>query len=260
MKTKKYAGALLALTLTLALGACSNDDDGLPKTGEKEYVLQLPIYQTTDTLDVGDVTQPVDSWEAYGNTYYWTYLHDKTGRFEFDCTSSGWGFGMDAFGFTNATSGNYSAVTKKGVSSATYIVAGISGYGAGPNSDREVSIRFKDGSAGQSKGYSVKGLYVTNSVYAYESMTVGSPFFNNEDVFGDSDELVLAIYNFDKTKYVEYDLAKGKQIVNTWEWVDLSSLGETTGLKFAFTKTKENSDGPMTPTYFCLDGITLVEK
>lgn len=37
------------------------------------------------------------------------------------------------------------------------------------------------------------------------------------------------------------------------------SLGETNGLKFTMISTKVNDWGPMTPTYFCLDGITLIE-
>lgn len=41
------------------------------------------------------------------------------------------------------------------------------------------------------------------------------------------------------------------------EWVDLTSLGETEGLKFNIKTTKEDQWGAMTPTYFCLDGITI---
>ena len=38
-----------------------------------------------------------------------------------------------------------------------------------------------------------------------------------------------------------------------------TSLGETDVLKFELTTTKKNDYGPMTPSYFCLDGITLIE-
>ena len=68
------------------------------------------------------------------------------------------------------------------------------------------------------------------------------------------------IYNLDKTMHVDCYLAEGTNILTEWKWINLSAFGETKGLKFALTSTKEDEYGMMTPAYFCLDGITLIEK
>ena len=123
---------------------------------------------------------------------------------------------------------------------------GAAGYKVGSNSDKEVSIRFKDNeNPNKTEDYQVKGLYVTNCVYAYKSMKEGSSIFSGLDKFEANDSFKLKIHNFDKTKMVECDLAEGTNILTT--------------LKFTMISTKVNDWGPMTPTYFCLDGITLIE-
>lgn len=252
---------------------CSDDDKD---NGPKTYVLNLPSYET-HTLDLGDVENPVDTWSSsyedqgttYTTNYFQTLLTDNSKIFEFDCISSdSYGFGSDGFAFTNCTINDcpdfsvydYRAIPKKGVSSNTYVVVGAAGYKVGSNSDKEVSIRFKDNeNPNKTEDYQVKGLYVTNCVYAYKSMKEGSSIFSGLDKFEANDSFKLKIHNFDKTKMVECDLAEGTNILTTWKWVDLTALGETNGLKFTMISTKVNDWGPMTPTYFCLDGITLIE-
>ncbi|WP_368125090.1 DUF4465 domain-containing protein, partial [Bacteroides faecis] len=252
---------------------CSDDDKD---NGPKTYVLNLPSYET-HTLDLGDVENPIDTWSSsyedqgttYTTNYFQTLLTDNSKIFEFDCISSdSYGFGSDGFAFTNCTINDcpdfsvydYRAIPKKGVSSNTYVVVGAAGYKVGSNSDKEVSIRFKDNeNPNKTEDYQVKGLYVTNCVYAYKSMKEGSSIFSGLDKFEANDSFKLKIHNFDKTKMVECDLAEGTNILTTWKWVDLTALGETNGLKFTMISTKVNDWGPMTPTYFCLDGITLIE-
>lgn len=245
--------SLFLLVSVFAFCGCSNDDDA------KTYVLSLPSYEA-ETTYYGNTENPVEKWESYGTPYYWTYLQDETNIFEFDCISSSYGIGMDAFGFTNGTSGDYSSITKKGVKNNTYVIVGISGYGAGANNDKEVAIRFKDNKSNTLKAYQPKGLFVTNSVFAYNSMKNGSDYFHDrgeEDKFDNNDSFKVIIYNLDKTQKVECYLAQGTNLLSEWKWIDLTSLGKTEGLKFELVTTKINETGNMTPTYFCLDGITI---
>ncbi|WP_286334928.1 DUF4465 domain-containing protein [Bacteroides caecimuris] len=256
--------SLLLLLSVFVFCGCSDDDD------TKTYVLSLPNYET-HTLDMGDTKNPVEHWSSNYNgittNYYHTILTDDSKLFEFDCTSSdNYGFGSDGFAFTNCTVDNckdfemydYRAVTKKGVTNNTYVIVGAGGYGINSDLNKEVSIRFKDhDNPNELEGYRVKGLYLTNCVYAYNSMKEGSSIFEGKDKFGNTDSFKIIIYNMDKTQSVECTLGEGTQFVTTWKWVDLTSLGETEGLKFNIKTTKEDQWGAMTPTYFCLDGITI---
>lgn len=246
----KKISLLFLLAVVFAFAGCSDDDK------EKTYVLNLPTYEA-ETLYMGDLDNPVKTWDLYGTTYYQTLLLDNSKFFEFDCIASkAWGLSSDAFAFTNATSGNYSAITKKGVTNNTYVVVGASGY-------EDVAIHFNNDDITSSKSYgnyTVKGLYVTNSQYAYNSMKNGEGFYGEDEIFGANDKFTLTIYNKDKSRKVEVALAEGTDILAEWKWVDLSSLGETEGLKFSLSSTKTNEGGMMTPAYFCLDGITVVEN
>ena len=59
------------------------------------------------------------------------------------------------------------------------------------------------------------------------------------------------------TANVEIYLAKDGQYVKDWQWADLSVLGKVKSLSFAFDGTKKNDWGLTTPTYICIDDLTL---
>jgi len=122
------------------------------------------------------------------------------------------------------------------------------------------------------------GMYVTNTTYAYFSMLNGDSFAkkfgedtsatgvidgtNGEDWFlltiyslgldslytGDSVNFYLADYRF--------PLDADDYIIDTWEWVDLSSLGQSYGLDFVLTSSDTTGGfGMNTPAYFAADYI-----
>lgn len=71
---------------------------------------------------------------------------------------------------------------KKGVINNTYVIVGAAGYKIGKNSDKEAAIRFRDhDNPNELEDYRVKGLYVTNSVYAYSSMKEGTGYYGEEE-------------------------------------------------------------------------------
>ena len=54
---------------------------------------------------------------------------------------------------------------------------------------------------------------------------------------------------------------KKTEIVNTWQWFDWSPIANASYITFELSSTDNNPKGEMnTPAYFCLDGITLIEK
>lgn len=44
----------------------------------------------------------------------------------------------------------------------------------------------------------------------------------------------------------------------SWEWVDLSPLGRVASLYFTMESSRPGEHGPKTPTYFCLDRLTVL--
>ena len=103
----------------------------------------------------------------------------------------------------------------------------------------------------------VPGLYVCNNVYAYNSMTKGDDFAG--EPFKADDYFTLTISGSlngtaVNTK-VDFDLARGTNIVSTWTYVDLSKLGKVDALYFSFSGSRTGDWGLNTPTYVCIDNL-----
>ena len=107
------------------------------------------------------------------------------------------------------------------------------------------------------KAAKVPGMYVNNTTYAYASMTKGDDFAG--EPFGDDDWFLLTVNGSLNGKAVntsvEFYLAKGKNIVTEWTYVDLSKLGEIDALSFALTGSRTGDYGLNTPAYFCIDNL-----
>ncbi len=149
----------------------------------------------------------------------------------------------------------YSSITSVGAdSSENYAVV----YHPG-----ELSLQFDNAAK-------VEGFYVTNSVYTYFSMKNGDDWtrkFGGADG-SDPDYFLLMIAGTDAsgnaTDTVEFYLADYRSddpdddyIVNKWQWLDLSSLGPVTELKFYLESTDMGEWGMNTPAYFCIDNFTV---
>ncbi len=116
----------------------------------------------------------------------------------------------------------------------------------------------------------IDGLYVTNTNYAYYSMLNGDAFakkFGGDDG-NDPDWFLLTITGRDvcdvETGSVELYLADFRfednnedYIVDTWEYVELSSLGVVNKLEFSLGSSDTGDWGMNTPACFVLDTIVL---
>ena len=105
----------------------------------------------------------------------------------------------------------------------------------------------------------VPGFYITNSSYAYSSLTGGDPYAKK---FGLGDWFKLTITGYDADDEVtgtkEYYLADLRDaekayIINDWRYVDLSGLGKVSKLSFELSSTDNGDWGMNTPAYFCFD-------
>ncbi|MDD3322242.1 MAG: DUF4465 domain-containing protein [Paludibacter sp.] len=124
-------------------------------------------------------------------------------------------------------------------------------------------VKFNDG-----KTYKAIGAYVSNSAWPYYSCKYGDTFAR-KFVQGDYFKLIATGYLADgitETGTAEYYLADYRsensvqmKLNNSWEWMDLSSLGEVSYIQFTMESTDTGDYGMNTAAYFCLDKLT-VEK
>ena len=172
---------------------------------------------------------------------------------------SAWG-GFTASNHTDMTqtglSAQYTAAAGSGYDGSTqYGVAYVMGYGV------PTDVYAADG-----QEHTVTGFYVTNNLWAYQSIMEGdyssTPFGgttgddpdwlkltatgkNANGITVGTAEFYLADYRFTNN---EEDY-----VVDTWEWFDLSPLGAVHTISFELSSTKNNEYGMLTPAYFCID-------
>ncbi|MGM0453684.1 MAG: DUF4465 domain-containing protein [Thermodesulfobacteriota bacterium] len=102
----------------------------------------------------------------------------------------------------------------------------------------------------------ITGAYFTNTNYAYYAMKEGQ---GPASPFEEDDRFTLTITgideNGDETGSVDFRLADGTDIVDSWVWVDLSNLGTVEKLTFSLDSTDKGENGINTPTYFAMDNL-----
>jgi len=175
---------------------------------------------------------------------------------------SGWAYSKDTntTGFAN----QYSAIAGSGAD-------GSANYGIGYN---DLSLSF----AG-AVDFTGLGIEVNNTTYAYLSMRDGDGFAKK---FGDdsategtvetnqADWFLLSVegkLSGGSTGSVDFYLADYRfvdsaqdNIVNVWEFVDLSALGSVDELSFSLSSSDNGAFGMNTPSYFAIDNIGVVPE
>lgn len=144
--------------------------------------------------------------------------------------------------------------------------------GSGANGSESYGLAYNQNSmATLNTAAIVSGAYFTNTTYAALSMLNGDSFskkFGGDDG-NDADFFNLVITGLDSNNdetgtvtfaLADYTFADNSQdyIVDTWEWVDLSSLGLVSGLSFSFESSDVGTFGINTPVYFAIDDLTTV--
>lgn len=168
--------------------------------------------------------------------------------------SNGWAYSTMQDDTTGNYTNLYSVITKTGNNGSVK-------YGVGQQNS---VLRI----TGIDAGKPVKGLYITNGTYPALSMKNGD---NIAKKFGgttgnDPDFFVVTIKKYfngiESTDSVNCYLSDFRfantaddYILNTWKWVDLTSLGNVDSLTFHLTSSDNGQFGINTPTFFCIDDI-----
>ena len=189
-----------------------------------------------------------------GSTFYPTnYSPDFGGYWQ-----SGWAISTVRDSSTSGFTNLYGAKTFSGVTSFGYAVG-----------QQNAIIRMDDNAAGKI----VNGFYITNTTYAHNSMRDGD---NIAKKFGgadgtDSDFFKLEIHKYSNGELalegVEFYLADFRSddssedyIVNDWQWVDLTSLGNVDSLRFTLSSSDIGDYGINTPLFFAIDNLEISEE
>lgn len=110
--------------------------------------------------------------------------------------------------------------------------------------------------------YEPQGCYVNLNSYTFYSMMHGDGFAR---AFTNNDKLTLTIHGVsahgDDEKTINVTLASFANGDFTaskgWKYVDLTSLGAVNEIWFSMTSTDSSAYGDNTPTYFCLDKLSV---
>ena len=119
-----------------------------------------------------------------------------------------------------------------------------------------------------SSSYYTLGFYVCNSPYAYYAIQNGNGYANK---FEQGDWFKLIAHGADEfgeeVGSVEYYLADYRsenpdewKLNDSWEWVDLRSLGKVLSVYFTMESSDTGDYGINTPVYFCLDKYTVSDE
>ncbi len=174
---------------------------------------------------------------------------------------NGWAYSNITDNTTPGFVNQYSAKPGTGFDDGT----GIGGnYGVGYVFGSPV-LNFTD-----TLSHEVAGLFVTNSTYAALSIEDGDTFskkFGGEGG-GDPDYFKLMVWgrtNGLSTGSAEFFLADYRfendtmdYLIQTWQWVDLRSLGSVDSLMFALESSDTGDLGMNTPAFFCIDHLQVV--
>lgn len=249
---KVLSFALMALTMGFVFVSCEkeNGDD----QAAKSYTLSATLDKSESFYLSEDSTNSIGYYfrsditiDPFILVHGWSPLWGFGGGFTYsNCTND-----------TTALNSNLSAITKKGVKGNTYFIS----YTGTEDWGLPVEISFKDG-----KAYNAKEVYVTNSTSAYLAIKEGKDEYGSCKQWTKDDKFTLTITGFngkEKTGTIEFLLADGLDVVNTWQQVDLTKLGKVTMIKFSLsttdTYTYEGYEYINTPLYFCLDQLTVTE-
>jgi hypothetical protein len=204
--------------------------------------LQLALNSYWNGSDLGGSYTATDTFASGMATYNNVFSYDAVYQY------SSW----EGFAYSNVTdtitdglNGQYMAIPGSGAkNSETYAIAYC---GASASTQPTVTLDAER---------VISGMYITNTNYAYYSMLNGDGFAKK---FEAGDEFKLTITGKDEsnqeTGTMEFLLADGTDIVDTWTWVDLSALGTVKSLEFALSSTDKGAFGMNTPAYFAMDSI-----
>ena len=263
---KKYFYLLALVCATSFFTACSDDDDD-----------NTPKYETI-TFEGSNWNALIDNPQyggkmLYGESgsgftedngvYEWTdattFLHSKINGVDY-------GHGMSwAYWNGGAAVSNYHSTIAEGTSNTQLSIpadlAAHSGsnflmiYGSIDGYNAPI-LDFKDG-----KAHTMKGLWITNGTFFLNVMANGNDYCAKAT---SSTQISVVFEGFKadgttSTGTVKYTVQNGTNSLKSWQYVDLSSLGEISSLKVNYEASEDMKGkyGYNAPAYIAVDDVEI---
>ena len=168
-------------------------------------------------------------------------------------------------GFTasNRTDLNQSGLDAQYTAAAGCGYDGSAQYAVAYTMGMQTDVYASDG-----QSHTVTGCYVTNNLWAYQDMLqggygeppYGGPTGNDPDWFKvtatgkNASGQTVGTLDF---YLADFRFANNEEdyILNTWEWFDLSSLGNVATISFSLSSSRGSGYNMITPAYFCMDNF-----
>lgn len=229
----------------------------------------LKAQTSTIAIDFETFTLSLNS--AYSNTNSVAFSTSSVSfQYQWHPTFNYWSGG---FSYTN----KYDSAAVATSSPGLYGVKPLKGYN---NSNTYVIAQDKGVIKLSAPSTTVEGFYIANSTYAYKAIKHGDAFARK---FGDTtgtgsgttiaqgsypDFFKVTVKGYKngilKTDSVPFYLADYRfsnnaqdYVINNWQWVNTSSLGDIDSLRFYLYTSDNGSFGPNTPLFFGMDNFTF---
>lgn len=207
----------------------------------------IDFEDNTLAPDTAFNTNATTTWSSGGADFLYGY--------NYDCCWSGFTYSNKTDTTTSGFLNDQSAITGDGVGAGqdNYAVGYLDTFSGTP-----LAVDF--GGA-----RTVQGSYFTNTTYSYLAMANGDDgndpaFVKGPFVEGDFFKLIVngLDANGVAISTLEVLLADGANVIDSWEWFDLTGLGEVYGMSFAMASSDSGAFGINTPSYFAMDNLTTV--
>ena len=106
----------------------------------------------------------------------------------------------------------------------------------------------------------IPGTFVTNTAWVKEVIQKGTGMGDEPHAPFHKGDYLLLIASNNKGQSIEFPLvdyrssnAAEHYVIDSWQWLDLSALGETESVIFSMKGTRIANGGTTIPAYFCLD-------
>lgn len=241
------------VTVTDANGKQATDTCRVILTGKAVAATFENLWLTPESAWNGPDTKGSIVTGNYGNEMHGSFV---SGSYSFSNAYNLSYGSWSGFAYSNSTARDFLTMADQ-YNSVT---------GGGYNSSENFAVAFSSGTVdvlNSEEGDTIAGCYVTNSAYTLNTILNGDSYARKFET-GDYLKIIFTGKRADSTETssVEYYLADYRSnnpalhtYADTWEWVDLSSLGKVVSVKFTIDGSDSSAWGLNTPAYFCLDNF-----